>query len=246
MKSAYLGPDFTSKNISDFLIEKNIPFENLSQDKVDRKVAKFLADGKVVGWFQGRMEFGPRALGNRSILGDPRIEDMQRKMNLKIKNRESFRPFAPVILNEYKEKFFGLKIDSPYMLLTRNLDDQFLVDIKKKKDCVGIERVNQIRSKFPAITHIDNSCRVQTVDKIRNQRFYNLLKEFYEITDCPILINTSFNVRGEPIVCTPEDAVICFLNTQIDVLILENIIVIKDDINKDMVDKFPKPQTIED
>jgi carbamoyltransferase len=193
------------------------------------------------------MEFGPRALGNRSILGDPRVKDMQKKMNLKIKNRESFRPFAPAILEEYKQEFFNLNYESPYMLITKNLAEKFLVDLStNNSNFKGIEKVNEIRSELPAITHIDNSCRVQTVSKSRNFQFYSLLEQFYKITKCPILINTSFNVRGEPIVCSPEDAFRCFLYTQIDVLILGSFIIEKTNLPDNIQNFFQKPLLIED
>ena len=244
MQSAYLGPSFPEEKIINFLDSKDIPYEKLTTKEVTKKVALLISEGKVIGWFQGKMEYGPRALGNRSILGDPRKKDMQKTMNLKIKYRESFRPFAPVILDGYQDEYFGIKIESPYMLLTRKLDKKFLLE--ENKNLKGIERVNNIRSVVPAITHIDNSCRVQTVNSERNPKFYELLYNFNEITGCPILINTSFNVRGEPIVCTPEDALICFLDTEMDILVLENLIVKKEDILPDKKFLFRKPSIIED
>ncbi len=247
MKSSYLGPEFSNSQVENFLKSKNIPYSFYEKNQLIKACANNLIEGKVVGWFQGKMEYGPRALGNRSILGDPRIKNMQKKMNLKIKNRESFRPFAPAILEEYKEEYFGMKIESPYMLLTRNLQENFLIKQNtKEKKVRGIERVNDIRSSVPAITHIDNSCRVQSVSKSRNDLFYLLIKEFYNLSKCPILINTSFNVRGEPVVCTPEDAFNCFIHTGMDVIVLGNFKVDKDSLQKGFEKNFDKPFTIED
>ncbi len=247
MKSSYLGPEFSNDQIEKFLKLKNIPYNFYENNQLIKACADDLIEGKVVGWFQGKMEYGPRALGNRSILGDPRIKDMQKKMNLKIKNRESFRPFAPAILEEYKKEYFGIEVESPYMLLTRKLQEKFLIkgnSISKKT--IGIEKVNDIRSQVPAITHIDNSCRVQTVAQSRNNLFYLLIKEFYRLSKCPILINTSFNVRGEPVVCTPEDAFNCFIHTGMDIIVLGNFKVDKVDLEKGFEKNFDKPFTIED
>ena len=247
MSSTYLGPGFEVEKIKKFLDKLSIPYTYKKKEDIFKSTANFLSQGSVVGWFQGRMEFGPRALGNRSILGDPRIKDMQKKMNIKIKNRESFRPFAPAILEEFKEEYFGLDNESPYMLFTRNLSKKYLVNPSLDRiNLKGIEKVNEIRSELPAITHIDNSCRVQTVSKLRNPEFYALLKEFYEMTNCPVLINTSFNVRGEPIVCTPEDAFRCFVFTQIDILVLGSFIIEKRELPNDIKKLFPKPFLIED
>mgnify|MGYP001433532201 CR=1 FL=1 len=244
MKSAYLGPKFTENTIESFLKEYDVKYQNFSDVDLYPFVAGKLAKANVVGWFQERMEFGPRALGNRSILGDPRIPDMQKTMNLKIKNRESFRPFAPVILEGFQKEYFGIEYESQYMLITRNLSKNFLLN--KKSNSRGLNKVNDLRSTLPAITHVDNSCRVQTVSEDRNSKFYKLLKEFYEITGCPVLINTSFNVRGEPIVCTPEDAFLCFINTNIDILVLGNFVIDKKNIDPLIKHDFPKPYTIDD
>tara|TARA_B100000212_G_scaffold340282_2_gene320514 strand:+ start:634 stop:2466 length:1833 start_codon:yes stop_codon:yes gene_type:complete len=246
MHSAYLGPEFSDNLIKDFLIDLNIKFKELEINQLSKITSKKLGEGFVVAWFQGRMEYGPRALGNRSILGDPRVKGMQKKMNLKIKNRESFRPFAPAILDGFQLEYFKLKQESQYMLITRKLDDKFLLKINLDKNNLGLNKVNQIRSTLPAITHIDNSCRVQTVKKERNPKFHNLLNEFYKLTGCPVLINTSFNVRGEPIVCTPEDAFRCFIFTNIDYLVLGSYFIEKSDISDEIKNKFNRPILIDD
>jgi len=193
------------------------------------------------------MEFGPRALGNRSILGDPRIRDMQRIMNIRIKKRESFRPFAPAILDDYKKEYYNLDSDSPYMLITKKIVDKFLVSPNKLAVSHEVlDRVNQVRSLLPGITHIDNSSRVQTVEENRNKLFHQLLKSFHQLTGCPILINTSFNIRGEPIVCTPEDALRCFIFTELDILVLGNYIILKSELPNDIDNYFSRPLLIED
>tara|TARA_B100000073_G_scaffold185662_1_gene153659 strand:+ start:8650 stop:10485 length:1836 start_codon:yes stop_codon:yes gene_type:complete len=247
MKSAYLGPKFNTEQIENYLNKIDINYEKLNKDQLCVEVANELAKGNVVGWFQGRMEYGPRALGNRSILGDPRLKKMQKTMNLKIKFRESFRPFAPVILEGFQNQYFGIKNESPYMLITRKLRNEFLKNQENQnQEKVGIERLDIERSTLPAITHVDNSCRVQTVSKERNPDFHKLLEEFYKLTNCPILINTSFNVRGEPIVCTPEDALRCFANTNIDIVVIENFIIKKDQCNNLLKEKFLKTILIND
>ncbi len=238
MKAALLGPSFSNKKIQEYLNFLEVPYQFYEDDLLYKETAKYLSEGKVVGWFQGRMEYGPRALGNRSILGDPRILDMQKTMNLKIKNRESFRPFAPAVLDSHKKDLFEINYDSPYMLLTRKLSKKYLKTLNPNDNHFGINKVNQIRSVFPAITHIDNSCRVQTVSAKKNKKFHTLLEEFYKITSCPVLINTSFNVRGEPIVCTPEDATRCFVHTSMDILVLGSCIIRKDSISEDIKSKF--------
>ena len=246
MSCSYLGPKFSDQKIKEYLEKIKSPYIYLNEDELCKTSAKLLSEGKIVGWFQGRMEFGPRSLGNRSILGDPRIKDMQKKMNLKIKNRESFRPFAPAILEEFKEQYFNLKEESPYMLFTKKLDDKFLYKSSNiLTEMKGIDRVNEVRSTLPAITHIDNSCRIQTVSE-KNGLFYSLLKNFYAITSCPVIINTSFNVRGEPIVCTPEDAFRCFIFTDIDVLVLGSFIIFKHQVSHRTKTLFMKPFLIED
>ena len=194
------------------------------------QVSRDLASGKVVGWFSGRMEFGPRALGGRSILGDPRNPKMQSVMNLKIKNRESFRPFAPSVRRERVSDYFDLDVDSPYMLLVAPvLEKRRTTPTGEQNHLWGIDLLNVPRSDIPAVTHIDYSARIQTVHEKTNPRYYNLLKAFEALTGCAVIVNTSFNVRGEPIVCTPEDAYRCFMRTEMDVLVLENCVLYKAD-----------------
>jgi len=231
-----LGPRFTNEAIEQVLRSRGVVFENTAdEDHLLRRVAQLLADGNVVGWFQGRMEFGPRALGGRSILGDPRNPRMQSVMNLKIKFRESFRPFAPAVLREEAANWFALPPDqeSPYMLLVADVLPQRRVQPGKAEHHALsesddlCERVNAVRSMVPAVTHVDYSARLQTVDSARNPRLYRLLRVFQDRTGCPMLVNTSFNVRGEPLVCSPEDAIQCFLATGMDVLVLEDCVVLK-------------------
>ena len=247
MNSAYLGPSFTDKQIKDYLNELNIKYIEYSKDDLCIETAKILNQGNVIGWFQGRMEYGPRALGHRSIIGDPRDRNMQKLMNLKIKNRESFRPFAPAILDGFQEEYFDIKVESPYMLLTRQLQNKFLKNQNNSKSNLsGLDKLKEIRSDVPAITHVDNSCRVQTVSRERNPLFYKLIYSFYELTKCPLVINTSFNVRGEPVVCTPEDAFRCFIFTEMDILVLGPFVIRKSDIPKGIFKKFTRPTLIED
>ncbi|MFC1623894.1 carbamoyltransferase [Candidatus Omnitrophota bacterium] len=219
-KGSYLGPAYSDDCIEDYLKKNNIPYEKFSQNELLKKTASLIANNKIIGWFQGRMEFGPRALGARSIIGDARSPDMQSRMNLKIKFRESFRPFAPTVLSEKAKDYFNIDCDSPYMLLVANVRDGCLCP-KSSKEPEGFERLKVIRSKVPAITHVDSSARLQTVSPdSENRIYYDLLKEFYRQTECPVIINTSFNVRGEPIVCTPEDAYRCFMRTDMDYLVM--------------------------
>jgi len=228
MEGAYLGTKSTNDEIKTYLDSIEAPYENLPDEELLPKVAKILAQENVVGWFQGRMEFGPRALGGRSIIGDPRSPKMQSIMNLKIKYRESFRPFAPSILHERVADYFGIDQASPYMLLVDFVNSEFRLPLTDEQEKLfGIEKLNIVRSKLPAITHLDYSARIQTVHPETNPRYYNLLKEFDKLTACPILVNTSFNVRGEPLVCTPEDAYQCFMRTEMDYLVLENCIISK-------------------
>jgi carbamoyltransferase len=238
-QGSFLGPRFTTDQIARFLAE-TAPEANTQQcddeSELLETVAGLLAEGKIVGWFQGRMEFGPRALGARSILGDPRSAAMQATMNLKIKFRESFRPFAPVVIQERAPEWFDLKPgqESPYMLLVAPVRDERRTPIDPEAqrtmqfDPDLRHRVNVVRSTIPAVTHVDYSARVQTVDSERNPRFYRLLEAFERLTGCPVLVNTSFNVRGEPIVCTPQDAYRCFLATDMDALVMEDIVIVKD------------------
>jgi carbamoyltransferase len=224
MHGAYLGNEYNDEEIKDILDQHNAKYIHLDDEQILMKTAQVLQNGNIVGWFQGRMEFGPRALGNRSILGDPRIENMQSRMNLKIKNRESFRPFAPAILEEHVSDWFNLDRKSPYMLLVTEVhDSQKLTETNDLTDVlVGLDQLKIPRSKISAITHIDFSARVQTVSKETNPKFYELLQKFYQLTNCPILINTSFNVRGEPIVEGPFHAYQCFMRTAMDYLIVGN------------------------
>lgn len=231
MKGSYLGPEFSNDEIRKTLEEHNCHFKEVESEKISESVANELKNGKVIGWFQGRSEYGPRALGHRSILGDPRCSKMQSKLNLKIKYRESFRPFAPAILKDKVEDFFDIKIESPYMLFTAPVT--MSKRHESESDLKGLDQIHSIRSVVPAITHVDYSARVQTVSKERNGRFFSLLKEFDKITDCPILINTSFNIRGEPIVLSPFDALNCFMNTEMDILAIGNFVLKKEDQNRE-------------
>jgi carbamoyltransferase len=228
MKGSYLGPSFSHDEIEAFLKAQGAPFEKLDRPALNSRVAAHLANEKIVGWFDGRMEFGPRALGARSILGDPRSPKMQADMNIKIKFREGFRPFAPSVLRERVHEYFELDCDSPYMLLVapvKRARQIPMTDAQRK--LWGIDQLNVPRSDLPAITHIDYSARIQTVEREVNANYYDLLKEFEKQTGCPVLVNTSFNVRGEPIVCTPSDAYQCFMRTNIDYLVLGPILLDK-------------------
>ncbi len=243
MKGSYLGPQFSEKHIEEQLNQLKAKYNKKSSDEITSIVANELSNSKTVGWFQGRMEFGPRALGARSILADPRSEKMQKELNLKIKFRESFRPFAPSVLREDVHNWFELNYDSPYMLLVSEVkkDKQTKMSDKEKK-LFGIEKLNIKRSSIPAITHVDYSARIQTVHKATNSKYYNLLNEFKKTTGCPVLVNTSFNVRGEPIVCSIEDAFNCFMGTNLDILVIEDFILYKNgqdqSLIKDYKDKF--------
>ncbi|MBT5093765.1 MAG: carbamoyltransferase [Halobacteriovoraceae bacterium] len=230
MQGSYLGPSFSNEQIEIFLNENEIQSLKLEDDGLFEKVADHLDEGKVIGWFQGRMEYGPRSLGNRSILGDPRNTEMQTTMNLKIKYRESFRPFAPAVLFEDVSDYFDFEGVGPYMLFVGQLREDQLTAIKlEEKKLFGIEKLKIPRSKLPAITHVDNSARIQTVHSETNPRFHKLISSFKKKTNCGVLVNTSFNVRGEPIVCTPQDAYRCFMRTEMDFLVLENYIINKKD-----------------
>ena len=223
MKGSFLGPEYSELKINETLEGCGAVFSNHSQDQIIELTAKDLADGKAVGWFSGRMEFGPRALGNRSILADPRSESMQKILNLKVKYRESFRPFAPSILREDLSDWFEMDTDSPYMLLVANVVESQRKAITKEESVLsGVDKINYPRSTIPAVTHVDFSSRIQTVHKETNLTFYRLLEQFKKLTNFPVLVNTSFNVRGEPIVLTPEDAFRCFMGTELDVLVMGN------------------------
>ncbi len=229
MKGSYLGPKFSESEIENILKKLNANYEKKSTDQTTERVAQELANNKIVGWFQGRMEFGPRSLGNRSILADPRSAKMQKELNLKIKFRESFRPFAPSVLREDVQNWFNLDYDSPYMLLVSDVLDTKKIKTNEDNKLFGIDKLNVKRSTIPAVTHVDYSSRIQTVHKETNPKYYNLIKEFKKITNCPVLVNTSFNVRGEPIVCNVEDAFKCFMGTNLDLLIIENFVLVKED-----------------
>jgi len=228
MQGAYLGPEFASQEIAAYLDSVGATYERLDGDCLQQRVAQLLAQEKVVGWFNGRMEFGPRALGARSILGDPRSPRMQAQMNLKIKFREGFRPFAPSVLRERVADYFELDCDSPYMLLVAPVKQQRQIAMTpEQRRLWGIEQLNVPRSDIPAVTHIDYSARIQTVSRDTNPDYYDLITEFERLTGCAALVNTSFNVRGEPIVCTPADAYRCFMRTHIDYLVLGSFLVDK-------------------
>ena len=230
MKGAYLGPHYRDSEIKNYLDRENIPYRKLEEFELLKTIVADLKAGKVVGWFQGPMEFGPRALGGRSIIGDPRNPKMQSIMNLKIKYRESFRPFAPSVLAEKVNEWFEMDSESPYMLLVARVrEDKRIPMAEEQEKLFGIDLLNVPRSQIPAITHVDYSARIQTVHKDTNKRYYDLISEFEKETQCPVLINTSFNVRGEPIVCTPEQAFLCFMRTEMDTLVLENFVIDKKD-----------------
>jgi carbamoyltransferase len=229
MRGSYLGPRFSNEEIESFLKAKTAPYIRLVDEELYARVAGEMAAEKVVGWFQGRMEFGPRALGGRSIIGDARSPRMQSVMNLKIKFRESFRPFAPSVLRESVSKYFSMDVDSPYMLLVAPVIEERRIPISKEQaDTLwGIDLLNLPKSDIPAVTHVDYSARIQTVHEATNPRYYRLIRAFETKTGHGVIVNTSFNVRGEPIVCTPEDAYRCFMRTEMDVLVLENCVLYK-------------------
>tara|TARA_A100001015_G_scaffold37193_1_gene40978 strand:- start:776 stop:2611 length:1836 start_codon:yes stop_codon:yes gene_type:complete len=239
MKGSYLGPSFNENTIENKLKELKGVFKKKNSKEIISITAKELSNSKTVGWFQGRMEFGPRALGGRSILADPRSEKMQKELNLKIKFRESFRPFAPSVLREDVSEWFDLNYDSPYMLLVADVNKAKQVKMSDTdKSLFGIDKLNIKRSSIPAITHVDYSARIQTVHKETNPRYYDLLKEFKKNTNCSVLVNTSFNVRGEPIVCSIEDAFNCFMGTNLDVLVIEDFILFKEEQDKSLLKDY--------
>ena len=236
-KGSLLGPEFSAAEIKSYLDSVGAKYlEMPNKTELYRKVARVVADGKIVGYFTGRMEFGPRALGARSILGDPRNPDMQERLNVKIKFRESFRPFAPAVLAEKASEYFEIEMESPYMLFVANVKDEhrlsFSIEDYNSSDSMSLDMlpiVKIVRSDIPAVTHVDFSARLQTVNKEDNPDFHSLITEFYKLTGCPVIVNTSFNVRGEPIVCTPKDAYNCFMHTNMDVLIIENFFLEKEE-----------------
>ena len=232
MRGSYLGPSFNNDEILDKLKTLGADFEKLSEEDLLKITAKELSKEKIIGWFQGRMEFGPRALGARSIIADPRSETMQKKLNLKVKFRESFRPFAPSVIREDLSEWFDLDCDSPYMLLVADVKNNIKKEMtEEEKKLFGIEKLNVKRSDIPAVTHVDYSARIQTVHENTNPRYYKLIKNFKNITKCPVLVNTSFNVRGEPIVCSIEDAYKCFMGTDLDILVCGDFILYKEKQN---------------
>ena len=243
MKGSYLGTDFTQKEIEKELKSIGAHYEIFNYDQLIDKTAQFLSEEKAIGWFQGRMEFGPRALGGRSILGDPRSDKMQKNLNLKVKYRESFRPFAPSVLREDLSTWFDMSVDSPYMLLVSNINTDKKIEMsEEQKNLFGIDKLNIKRSEIPAVTHVDYSARVQTVTKETNSRYYDLISKFKEKTGCPLVVNTSFNVRGEPIVNSPTDAFNCFMGTELDYLVIGNCILEKSkqdpNLKKDYTKEF--------
>ena len=228
MQGSYLGPEYSQKEIEEQLDKAGAKYEIFKDEELLDKTATDLSNEDIIGWFQGRMEFGPRALGGRSILGDPRSEKMQKNLNLKVKYRESFRPFAPSILKEDLSEWFDLDVDSPYMLMVSNINkDKIIKMTEDQKNLFGIDKLNIKRSEIPAVTHVDYSARIQTVHQETNERYFKLIEKFKEKTNCPILVNTSFNVRGEPIVNTPLDAFNCFMGTDLDKLVIGNCILDK-------------------
>jgi carbamoyltransferase len=230
MQGSYLGPEYSQKEIEEHLDKAGAKYDIFEEEELLDKTATDLSKEEAIGWFQGRMEFGPRALGGRSILGDPRSEKMQKNLNLKVKYRESFRPFAPSILKEDLSEWFDLNVDSPYMLMVSNINkDKTIKMTEDQKNLFGIDKLNIKRSEIPAVTHVDYSSRIQTVHKETNEKYFRLIEKFKEKTNCPVLVNTSFNVRGEPIVNTPLDAFNCFMGTDLDKLVIGNCYLNKDD-----------------
>ncbi len=239
MKGSYLGPSFSEDEIENSLKLLGAKYEKFEDKDLIKTVANELKNEKTIGWFQGRMEFGPRALGARSIIADPRSDRMQKQLNLKVKFRESFRPFAPSILREDVNEWFDLNVDSPYMLLVADVKKNIQIPMNEQNQKLfGIDKLNIKRSSIPAVTHVDYSARVQTVHKETNKKYYELLKEFKQITGCPLLVNTSFNVRGEPIVCSVEDSFKCFMGTNLDILVCENFILFKEKQNKSLLQDY--------
>ena len=239
MRGSYLGPSFYDNQVENTLKSLNAKYTKQNEENLISLIANELKNGKIIGWFQGRMEFGPRALGARSIIADPRSDKMQKKLNLKVKFRESFRPFAPSVLREDLNDWFELNSDSPYMLLVSNVKKNIQIPMTEKdQKLFGINKLNIKRSSIPAVTHVDYSARIQTVHEKTNPKYYKLIKKFKEITNCPIVVNTSFNVRGEPIVCTIEDAFRCFMGTNLDILVCESFILNKEEQNPDLLKDY--------
>ena len=241
MCGSYLGTEFTQDQIENDLKSVGANFDVLNYENMINKTAELLANEKAIGWFQGRMEFGPRALGNRSIIADPRSDKMQKNLNLKVKYRESFRPFAPSILEENLSDWFNINVESPYMLLVADINPSIKFEMTNdQKNFFGIEKLNVKRSKIPAVTHVDYSARIQTVSKTTNKPYYDLITKFKEKTGCPVVVNTSFNVRGEPIVNSPKDAFNCFMGTELDYLVIGNCILKKELQDKKLKKDYSK------
>jgi len=241
MRGSYLGPSYNDDQVENSLKSLNAKYEKHNEENLISIVAEKLKNEKTIGWFQGRMEFGPRALGARSIIADPRSENMQKQLNLKVKFRESFRPFAPSILREDMSDWFELNYDSPYMLLVSEVKKNIQIPMKEEdQKLFGIDKLNIKRSSIPSVTHVDYSARIQTVHEKTNPKYYKLLKKFKEITNCPVLVNTSFNVRGEPIVCTVEDAFKCFMGTNLDILVCENFLLSKEEQSPEQLQNYRK------
>jgi carbamoyltransferase len=238
MKGSYLGPSYTQLDIERRLLAAGAVFTTEDDTDFINIAAQALADGKAIGWHQGRMEFGPRALGSRSIIADPRSPTVQKLLNLKVKYRESFRPFAPSVLREDVGDWFDLDADSPYMLLVADVLPSKQLPKTEETHLFGIDKLNVPRSLIPAVTHVDYSARIQTVHKETNSRYHALITRFKEITGCPVIVNTSFNVRGEPIVATPEDAFRCLMGTEIEMLVVGNAIIKKEDQNKLLIESY--------
>lgn len=236
MQGAFLGPEFSNQYIESYLEKHEIPYRFVKDDDLYSETALLIDRGNVVGWFQGKMEFGPRALGNRSILGDARSPVMQSKINTKIKFRESFRPFAPAVIEEKANEYFEMEGPSPYMLFVSPVKDSLRISDSEHamSEKSGLDKLECIRSKIPAVTHIDYTARFQTVSLATNPRFHKLISAFDQLTGCGVIINTSFNIRGEPMVCTPKDAWHCFVNTDMDFLVMGNYIVDKSKQSIDM------------
>ena len=239
MKGSYLGTEFGQDEIEKELKSVGANFETIKYEDLINRTAEFLSNEKAVGWFQGRMEFGPRALGARSILGDPRSDKMQKNLNLKVKFRESFRPFAPSILREDLSNWFDINVDSPYMLFVADVTTNKKIEMnEEQKKLFGIEKLNIKRSEIPAVTHVDYSARIQTVHKETNPKYFKLIEDFSSLTGFPLLVNTSFNIRGEPIVCSIKDAFRCFMGTNLDILVCENFILEKKDQEKKLMKNY--------
>ena len=241
MQGSYLGPEYSQKQIEEQLIKVGAKYKIFRDQELLDKTATDLSNEEAIGWFQGRMEFGPRALGARSILGDPRSGKMQKNLNLKVKYRESFRPFAPSVLKDDLLEWFDIKVDSPYMLMVSNINkNKTIVMTEEQKKLFGIDKLNVKRSEIPAVTHVDYSARIQTVHKETNEKYFRLIEKFKEKTNCPILVNTSFNVRGEPIVNTPLDAFNCFMGTDLDKLVIGNCYLDKKEQNQSLKKDYTK------